>query len=95
MLPIKLFSQKVVARPFQLHIRSVFLFEEFMTENKDTRPRNILERVEKDLDLPYHLIRARDWDGMVQVLCDLTFLEEKIAAGTGGYPDPRPWAAIF
>lgn len=38
------------------------------------------ERVE-NLGLPYHLIRAKDWDGLEKVLCALTFLEEKIAAG--------------
>lgn len=52
-----------------------------MTDNIDIETKNILERVEKDLDLPHHLIRAKDWDGLERVLCDLEFLEKKIAAG--------------
>ncbi|MBI5604320.1 MAG: hypothetical protein HY879_13310 [Deltaproteobacteria bacterium] len=52
-----------------------------MTEKTDNQADPIQDRVEKDLDLPYHSIQAKDWDGLERALCDLLFLEEKIAAG--------------
>ncbi len=52
-----------------------------MTKTKNTQTEPILEKAEKDLDLPHHLLQAKDWDGLERVLCDLLFLEKKIADG--------------
>ncbi|MBI5582739.1 MAG: hypothetical protein HY892_02850 [Deltaproteobacteria bacterium] len=52
-----------------------------MTAKNDNQTEPILEKVEENLDLPRHLIQAKDWAGLERVLCDLLFLEKKIAAG--------------